>query len=135
MIEVGLQVRAAALLTGFDQHDAATVGNVVRLHRFDGEQRRKCGIAVVADAAREEPVIAANRFVGPEAVGPVAERRLLVEVSVKYGRAVARGGGRDRHDEHRRTTFETMNFDFEIGETSRQGPVRKQFYRAIDVSV
>src|SRR5665213_2226607 len=118
MIEVGIQIRAAALL-----------------HGFDGEQRRKCGVAVVTDAARKKSVVAANRFVGPEAVGPVAERRLLVEVSIKYGRAVARGGGRDRHDEDRCTTVETMDDDIEIGEPSSQGPVRKQFYCAIDVSV
>ena len=135
IVEVGLEVRAAALLAGLDQDDAAAVGDVVGLHRLDGEQRGEGGVAVVADAAREEAIVAANRLVRSEAVGPVAERRLLVEVSVEDGGAVARGRRGDGDDQDRRAIFEPVDLDVEVGEGPRERPVREQFDGAVDVAV
>ena len=105
------------------------------LHRLDGEQRRERRVAVVADAPGVEAIVAAHRVVGSEPVGPVAERRLLVEVTVQHGRTVARRGGGDGHDEDRRATVEPLDLHVEIGEGSRERPVRQQFDGAVDVSV
>ena len=123
VVQVRLEVGTAALLTGFDQHDAAAVGDAVGFHRLDGEQGGERRVAVVGDAARVDPVAAAHRLEGRQALGPVAEGRLLVEVTVEHGRAVARRRRGDGDDEDRRAVAESADLDVEVGDFSRERPV------------
>ena len=87
VIEIHLEIGAAALLARLDEDNAAAVGDVVRFHRLDREQCREGGVAVVRDSSGVQPVAATCRREGTEALGPGAQGRLLVEVAVQDGRA------------------------------------------------
>jgi len=102
LVEVRLEVAARRLLGRLDQDHAPGVLGALALERPDPEQRNEDRVPVVRHAARVEAVAAAHGLERPEAVGPVTERRLLVEVPVEDDGARVRPGRRDVDDEHRR---------------------------------
>src|SRR5450631_608594 len=112
-VEVGLEVGTAALFARLDQHNATTVGNLVCLKRLYREQGTEGRVAVVGDAASEDTVAAAYGNEGIETLGPVPERRLLVEVTVEHGGTRARGRRLDGHAQHRRAVLQTVDHHVE----------------------
>jgi hypothetical protein len=83
VIDVEGQVVAAALLAGFDQHDAARVVQTLRAQRAKRRHRGEDGVAVVRAAAAVEPGAASHRRPGAESRRPAAHLGLLVEVPVE----------------------------------------------------
>ena len=69
-MDVGGEIGAAALLAGFDEHDAARVREAGLSCGLDGEQRCVGGIAIVGAAPPVEPVAFHDRGPWPEAVAP-----------------------------------------------------------------
>ena len=135
LVEVRLEIGAAALLARFDDDDATSVGNAVRLHGLDGAECGEEGVAIIRDAARVEAIAASNRDEGFESFGPVTERGLLVEVSIEHdGGAVARGGV-DGDDEGGRATFETMNGHAKTGELASARPRGHQLSGFFEMAV
>ena len=82
LVEVGIEVRAAALLRGLDEDEASRMGRARRFERLEREQGAEDRVAVISCAAAEEQLVAPHRLVGAEALAPVAQRRLLVEMAV-----------------------------------------------------
>ena len=123
VVQVRLEVHAAALFAGLDEHDATGVRYPVEFHCFDGAERGEGGIAVVGDAARVEPITSTGRNEGVETARPVAERWLLVEVPVEDDRAFVTRRRVDGNDEHGSATFEVVNLDVGVCDLSRTSPV------------
>src|SRR5438876_10206386 len=82
-VDVVRQARAPALLARLDEHDAARVARPLFLQRLDRGERGEGRVAVVADAAAVELVVAAHRSPRSGALGPADHLRLLVEMAVE----------------------------------------------------
>ncbi len=119
-VDVERQVVAAALLAGFDQHDAARVREPLLLQRLDRGQRRERRVAVVGAAAAVRacrPRRPANP--GAEPVAPARHLRLLVEVAVQQDRVGDLA--RDLHEDHRRAALEAHDLDRQALDRLRLG--------------
>ena len=88
-LHVVRQVDAAALLAGFDEHDAAGVRYALLLQRADGRQRREHRVAVIGSAAAVQLAVADDGFPGRKSLGPAGEFGLLVEVAIEQHRVLA----------------------------------------------
>ena len=138
-VDVGGQVRAAALLAGLDEHDAARVGAAGGLDGFDGGEAGKGGIAVVRAPTPVQPVGLADRLPGPEAGAPAGHLGLLVEVAVeqhgvggRLGRVARRG---HVHHDERREAREPLDLDRQPGQVARRTPRPDELDGAVHVPV
>ena len=132
-LDVRGQVRAAALLGRFDQHDAAAMRHALSLQRFDGGERRERGIAVVARAAPEQPVAATHGNPRPRVGGPAHHLRLLVAVAIEQHRVAA--GARRLHQDDGRAAWQTHDLDGESFDLPAPRPVGDEADGALEVAV
>ena len=120
---VGQQIVGAAFFAGFNQADDAGMGHALRLQ---GLHRRNAGVdrvAVVGTAASVQQAILVLGRPGAEVVAPAGELWLLVEMAVhQHGVGHGRTGGRHFEEQHRRTPFESNDFQCEAFYLLRFGP-------------
>ncbi len=124
VVHVGRQVVAARFLTGFDQHHAARVRQVLFLQRQHRSQRAEDGVAVIGAAAAVQLVAAQHRHPRAEVVVPAGHLRLLVQVAVQQHGVVAGfgAGGGNFQQQQRRAAFQAHHFDLQARQLLRLGP-------------
>ena len=104
LFDVVGQVEAARLFAALDQHHAARMRNALFLQRSNRRQRTEHGITVVRAAAAVKLAVLDRRLPGIEILGPAAEFRLLVVVTVKEHHVVGITG--DLGKQHWRAAFD-----------------------------
>ncbi|MCY1439601.1 hypothetical protein D9M71_558440 [compost metagenome] len=137
VVHVGRQVVAARFLTGFDQHHATGVRQVLFLERQHRGERAEDGVAVIGAAAAVQLVAAQHRHPRAEVVVPAGHFRLLVQMAVEqHGvRAGFRAASRDFQENQRSTAFQAHHINQQAGNLLRLGPVLHQAYGLIHVAV
>ncbi len=137
VVDIGWQVVAARLFTGFDQHHAAGVRQALGLQRQHGGQRAEDGVAVIGAAAAIQLVAAQDRGPRAEVVVPAGHFRLLVQVAVEQDGVVAGlgAGGRNFQEDQRGTAFQAHHFNLQAGQLLGPGPVLHQRDRLFHVAV
>ena len=130
---MSIEIRAAALLRGLDEHDAAASGEASGVGGLDGQESSRKGIAIVSRPSPEEQVAAAHRGERIETLGPVTERWLLVEVSVEQHRAARlRCGGGEVDDDGWSAAGDALHGDLRTGQVAACGPGGEKRNRGVD---
>src|SRR5712692_4090012 len=129
LLHVGRQVGAPAFLGRLDQYHAAGVRYALGLQRLDGRERGESSVAVVAGAAPEQPVAAADGCPRPGVCGPADHLRLLVAVAVQEDGLATRA--RSFHQDDGRAALDTDHVDLQPLDLSSPRPIRDDTHGAV----
>ena len=82
-VDIVRQIKAAAFLATFDQHDTSRVVDALFLQGTNRSEGTEDGITVIGAASPVKSTVANHRFPRLEPVGPAAELGLLVVMTVQ----------------------------------------------------
>src|SRR6202035_5849234 len=102
---------------------------------FQGQECRKGRITVIGDAAGVEAIFATHGYIGSQALRPVAQRRLLVEVPIENDGGVIVVGRLHGDQEHRRTVVESHDVYARVVETAAACPLGQVLRGGVHVAV
>ena len=104
---------------------------------FERRRRRVTGVAVVDRATAVQAAVTNHRRPRPEALGPAADRGLLVEVPVHQdGPAIRRArGGRDVDEQQRGAALELDDLEDSAGQVAAGDPASDVLDRGGEVAV